>query len=214
MRFGLRLRLWERPNPDPAGVLPPPPPPPASLVNRVIAGRSVQVPAGGELDRLAQLPIRWVTRSEAIDAIREAARPLGYAVAVHGSLRRDVDLVAVPWVDAAAAAEDLITAVCTALPGGGHVNGPPADKPHLRRAWSIIALAADPWDQDGWYIDLSVLPTFGALVTAANQDAFSVERCEGCSAVVASDTCWRDSEGVALCPDCGASHQEHAGGSW
>lgn len=29
--------------------------------------------------------------------IREAARSMGYAIGVHGSMRRDLDLIAVPW---------------------------------------------------------------------------------------------------------------------
>jgi hypothetical protein len=33
-----------------------------------------------------------------LDAIREAARECGYAIGLHGSLRRDLDLIAVPWV--------------------------------------------------------------------------------------------------------------------
>lgn len=39
------------------------------------------------------------------------ARPLGYAIAVHGSMRRDLDLVAVPWTDDAAPAENLVEAI-------------------------------------------------------------------------------------------------------
>jgi hypothetical protein len=33
-----------------------------------------------------------------LDVIRGAARTCGYAIGVHGSLRRDLDLIAVPWV--------------------------------------------------------------------------------------------------------------------
>lgn len=31
--------------------------------------------------------------------IREEARKLGFAIGVHGSMRRDLDLIAVPWVE-------------------------------------------------------------------------------------------------------------------
>ena len=34
-----------------------------------------------------------------IPAIREASKKCGYAIGVHGSLRRDLDLIAVPWVE-------------------------------------------------------------------------------------------------------------------
>jgi hypothetical protein len=34
--------------------------------------------------------------------MREEARRLGYTLAVHGSMKRDIDLVAVPWIQKAA----------------------------------------------------------------------------------------------------------------
>lgn len=34
-----------------------------------------------------------------IPKIKEAARHCGYAIGVHGSLRRDLDLIAVPWTE-------------------------------------------------------------------------------------------------------------------
>ena len=33
----------------------------------------------------------------------------GYSLAVHGSMERDFDVVAIPWTEAAISAEDLIT---------------------------------------------------------------------------------------------------------
>lgn len=36
-----------------------------------------------------------------IDRIRELAREIGYAIAVHGSLERDLDLIAAPWSEEA-----------------------------------------------------------------------------------------------------------------
>lgn len=80
----------------------------------------------------------------------------GYALAVHGSIARDFDLVAVPWVDAAQMAEVLVDALTVAFAnylGGGLVaraHGP-ALKPHGRMAWTIpigVGLA----------VDLSVMP--------------------------------------------------------
>lgn len=40
--------------------------------------------------------------------LAEVARTLGYAIAVHGSQQRDLDLVAVPWVEEAVSPDDLI----------------------------------------------------------------------------------------------------------
>lgn len=91
--------------------------------------------------------------------IVDAARPLGYAVAPHGSLARDLDLIAVPWLEDAESAEDLVEAICSAVGGvvapsykmGDGRNRNPAEKPHGRRAWTII-LGGGP------FIDLSVMP--------------------------------------------------------
>lgn len=88
--------------------------------------------------------------------IRQVARRFGYAVALHGSLARDIDLVAVPWTDDAVAPELLVEAVAElvkAYSGGsfGIINKDcPREKPHGRKGWSI----------HGWqfYIDLSIMP--------------------------------------------------------
>jgi hypothetical protein len=45
-----------------------------------------------------------------IEPMREAARPLGYALTVHGTLRRDLDVVAVPWIDGATDSPDALAA--------------------------------------------------------------------------------------------------------
>lgn len=105
-----------------------------------------------------------------LPALREVARRNGYALAVHGSLERDIDLLAAPWVDGATAAADVVRdlyAACKAILG--FVTGPggwteqqtfeppigslpnPDRKPHGRLGWSIL-LSGGP------YIDLSVMP--------------------------------------------------------
>lgn len=91
-----------------------------------------------------------------IDPIRKVARQLGYAIALHGSLAKDIDLIAVPWTDEAVEADVLVVAIVhlvKAFTGEtwGHVDkGCPRDKPHGRRSWSIHF-----W---GSFIDLSVTP--------------------------------------------------------
>jgi hypothetical protein len=40
--------------------------------------------------------------------IAEIARKHGYALAIHGSLARDFDLIAIPWIDEAAAPDTVI----------------------------------------------------------------------------------------------------------
>ncbi len=89
-------------------------------------------------------------------AIVEAGRKVGYAITVHGSLQRDMDLVAVPWTNEAVEAKALVDAVMEACTG--YLEEPrngrdPMLKPHGRLAWSIHI-------DTGAYIDLSVMPRY------------------------------------------------------
>lgn len=100
-----------------------------------------------------------------IDGIRFAARRMGYAITVHGSLERDIDLVAVPWREGCVAPAELaegIRIVAQAINGFAdmaaveasdpyHRKGCPGLKPHGRLVWSFH-LGGGP------YIDLSVMP--------------------------------------------------------
>lgn len=82
----------------------------------------------------------------------EVARGMGYALALHGSMTRDLDLVACPWTEDAVPAEDLAAAIDAGVrwTTTGIMTGPEA-KPHGRQAWCIPLMA-------GAYIDLSVMP--------------------------------------------------------
>lgn len=75
---------------------------------------------------------------------------LGYAVAVHGSMNRDLDLIAIPWVDNAASAEELVEAIRERV--YGKIIGGPTKKPHGRLAWTI------EFDVAHGHIDLSIMP--------------------------------------------------------
>lgn len=85
----------------------------------------------------------------------EIARECGYCLAIHGTLARDLDLLACPWTDAALPAEELAAKLAEALAwqftdDTWHTVGP-EKKPHGRLAWSIPYMAH-------WQIDLSVMP--------------------------------------------------------
>ncbi|HEX9951536.1 MAG TPA: hypothetical protein VGB53_07190 [Rubricoccaceae bacterium] len=84
------------------------------------------------------------------------ARPLGYALALHGSMQRDMDVVAIPWVEDASEPEALVQALCECVGGAiGHYDDgePPFPGPHGRLSWSIhFRTGGDD------YIDLSVMP--------------------------------------------------------
>jgi hypothetical protein len=116
-------------------------------------------------------PVAWAAETRAayerlIGPLREVARLLGYALAVHGSLARYIDLIAVPWADGAVSAvvlaEFLIQSIrqnnngiALVLNDGKDPNDEtrrnPAKRPHGRLAWAIH-LGGGP------YIDLSVFP--------------------------------------------------------
>jgi hypothetical protein len=101
-----------------------------------------------------------------IDPLKEAARTHGYALAVHGSLQKDIDLIAVPWTEEAIPPQELaevIRAKAEELTGYAqlkdllkddpyHNGGCPGYKPHSRLCWAF-QLPGGPW------IDLSVTPT-------------------------------------------------------
>lgn len=115
-----------------------------------------------------------------IGPLREVARRLGYAIGVHGTLKRDIDLIACPWTSSAVSARTLVRAlqakareiVGYAEPGriemnssnpqwfrdgcAGYIKGHGriTKKPHGRRCWPIHLTPT----QDGPYIDLSVMP--------------------------------------------------------
>lgn len=76
-------------------------------------------------------------------------RAHGYALAVHGSLARDFDIIAAPWTDDAVDADDLAEAIRSAV--GGVRGDTVHERPHGRRGY-VIHLGAGP------YIDLSVMP--------------------------------------------------------
>lgn len=90
-------------------------------------------------------------------AMIKAAQKCGYALAIHGSMERDFDLVAVPWTVEAVSVEELVLALRAsvgALRLEGWEDGAfknPTMKPHGRMAWTLM-LGGD------WYVDLSVMP--------------------------------------------------------
>jgi hypothetical protein len=86
-------------------------------------------------------------------ALRDVAREHGYALAIHGSLGRDFDLVAIPWTDEASSAQTLVTAMCEANQLEV-VHADPHGKPHGRLAWNFVGVGLP---DRGW-IDLSVMP--------------------------------------------------------
>ena len=92
--------------------------------------------------------------------LQTVARNHGYALAVHGSMMRDIDLIAAPWTEEATDDETLARALCAAV--GGKIYGTmhdaktdkvdynPVQRPHGRKGW-VIHLG-------GPYLDVAVMP--------------------------------------------------------
>lgn len=97
-----------------------------------------------------------------LPVLREIALQHGYALAVHGSMVRDFDIIAFPWVAEPSEPKALVLAiaerVCLVMPlndihdGRGVSLGVPEEKPLGRLSWAI------PCGKAGGAIDLSVWP--------------------------------------------------------
>lgn len=79
----------------------------------------------------------------------------GYALALHGSMARDLDLIAVPWTEDAADPKKLLKAFARFIALKSDVSYPvptAGEKPHGRKAYSF------PIGHNGHYLDVSIMP--------------------------------------------------------
>lgn len=98
--------------------------------------------------------------AQILPRIREAGKQMGYAIAIHGTMKRDLDLLAVPWVEEAAEPIVLVKMVADVVGGyvigdgvndRGYISDHPTEQPHGRMSWNIC------WGGKV-FIDLSVMP--------------------------------------------------------
>lgn len=87
----------------------------------------------------------------------EIAREHGYALAVHGSLASDFDMVCVPWVTKAADPEAVVAAILAKY-AIHRCDGDPEIKHHGRIAYTLYFKFGDV------RLDLSFMPRSPALV--------------------------------------------------
>jgi hypothetical protein len=79
----------------------------------------------------------------------------GYALALHGSMSRDLDVIAVPWTDDADKPEKLVKAFRRFIieKAKVHYGVPqPIQKPHGRNAYVFHI------GHEGHYLDVSIMP--------------------------------------------------------
>lgn len=113
--------------------------------------------------RLRQ-PARAACYTMLYPSLVRVAREHGYALALHGSMATDMDLIAVPWTDEATDAETLIEALRASVQGvirysqEEQAGDPvPRHRPHGRLCWPIFL------DEHGSpYLDVSVMPRIAA----------------------------------------------------
>lgn len=92
-----------------------------------------------------------------LPVLKEVARAHGYALTFHGSANRDLDLVAIPWVEEASAPEALLLALAESVNGIWHPTV--TEKPHGRKGWVITWWHNCAPPTSGYpYIDVSVMP--------------------------------------------------------
>lgn len=84
--------------------------------------------------------------------LTEIARAHGYAMAVHGSMIRDFDLICIPWTHNPSTPHEVVTAFSKCFHLAGRIPEPTI-KEHGRLAYSLNFSFAD------CYIDISFMPT-------------------------------------------------------
>lgn len=96
------------------------------------------------------LPIIYATY---FPMFKDIAREHGYSLSLHGSMLRDMDLIAVPWIDDCSDHETLLSELCKVV--GTYVEEKPYHsieiKPHNRIAYTFQV------GGPGGYVDISIM---------------------------------------------------------
>lgn len=82
--------------------------------------------------------------------LAEIARKHGYAMAIHGTMARDFDLIYIPWVDKPSTPEAVVEEITTTFATTDITN--PGYKPHGRLAYSVCFGFCE------FFADLSFMP--------------------------------------------------------
>ena len=92
-----------------------------------------------------------------------AVQSKGYALAIHGSMARDFDVIAIPWTPDAASPEEVIQAIEAVL--AVNIIGPPSARPHGRTAYMLSVGFGN------CSIDLSFMPRTEEGMAEATKEA-------------------------------------------
>jgi hypothetical protein len=87
------------------------------------------------------------------DDLRNAAMDCGWALGLHGSLAKDMDIMAMPWTEDAKPAEEMIDALIGCFsenPFNDISRKPICNKPNNRVVYTIHI-----WSD--WYLDINII---------------------------------------------------------
>lgn len=118
--------------------------------------------------------------------IRAEAYAHGYAIGLHGSMRRDLDLIAIPWTDDHADKDDLAHAIQEAALGLPQASFQWEKKPQGRLATSFPVCWPEWNETNVGHIDLSVMPGFVASQSRPTEEWYCgahprcVDQCDSC----------------------------------
>ena len=119
--------------------------------------------------------------SHCLSDIQAIGRASGYAIAVHGSMQRDIDVIAVPWTRKAVSATDLVDRLCERLDLAFDHERDPVKREHGRVAYSLLMGGA-------CYMDLSVMPRFPCDhfgYPTSHDSATGKRKCNNCGFLIA-----------------------------
>ena len=113
--------------------------------------------------KLDPVPARAAAYVALYPRLLQIARNHGYALCAHGSFHRDMDLVAIPWIESASSPVELIRHIKKAVKAvTHHEDGDrhfkdcnPTKKPHGRMSYSLHFTNSGMY---GGYLDISVMP--------------------------------------------------------
>ena len=102
------------------------------------------------------------------EPLKSIALKYGYNLVLHGSLNRDMDLIAIPWQEQLGCIDDMIKEFCEYI--GGKINNDITHNAPHGRKWYVIDiyrggyLEGDGFDEivyhndPQFYLDISVTP--------------------------------------------------------
>ena len=99
----------------------------------------------------------WLFYQSILTEVRKAARLNGYALGIHGSMRRDFDLIAVPWIEDHSTPDELAEAIQLAACGIKQTSYQWEIKPCGRIATAFPVCWSDYRAVSAGHIDLSVV---------------------------------------------------------